>query len=633
MTGKNLIATMVFMLTTAISAWAQEKSTYNLCLRDDETGEWLIGLFSDFAIYDCDYWQYERVTDKALTLQSGDRRIRVKLTQRKDSIAAVDIGGQKHRVSTVKGSALPCYPMADDRSYDEPDYQLDSITISGYKPDAPNQTLHGFYNSFLSGDSEDFSINTDGQGRFHFTMPAFGPMMVYFETEEGPDGIILSPGRHFMYWHQDQMLFMGEDARLANECVFFYDCKNIQEWLPQMSRRFRLWLHKHSDSVFQTDIWNKEYFDRLERWLLDAEGVPYTLYASDELNKVLHHKSMSPEDNIDHKALILLRDSTGRSLGTVTTSYYSDNVQQMTADGELRPLTAEEKAGIAYADSCLRIIMELSAQGPLDTAYNNRLINGNPNGKAVEILAEEITAINRRHDYCYSTLTGLTHRLDYVRRTGYPAVLCDITVAQGLLFDLYHDKKPIPQRLMRFLDDNVENVSIRQSVHEANDRMAAIGQKSINASVLMDNKIVEGLTDGKEILDKLVAPYRGRVVYIDFWGTWCGPCKANMKLMPQVHEALKDMDVVYLYLADRSPEESWKNVIKEYGVDDANSVHYNLPQEQNEAVKRYVGLWQFPTYKLVDRNGRLQPGDAPSPKEIDKLRQAVENASQMRNEE
>jgi len=34
------------------------KSGLDLCLRDEVTGEWLIGLFDDYAIYDCEYWEY-----------------------------------------------------------------------------------------------------------------------------------------------------------------------------------------------------------------------------------------------------------------------------------------------------------------------------------------------------------------------------------------------------------------------------------------------------------------------------------------------------------------------------------------------------------------------------------------------
>ena len=61
----------------------------------------------------------------------------------------------------------------------------------------------------------------------------------------------------------------------------------------------------------------------------------------------------------------------------------------------------------------------------------------------------------------------------------------------------------------------------------------------------------------------------------------------------------------YLYLANRSPEKSWKNVIAEYNLTESNCVHYNLPDNQQEAVEQYVGLTGYPTYRLFDKQGRI----------------------------
>ena len=64
-------------------------------------------------------------------------------------------------------------------------------------------------------------------------------------------------------------------------------------------------------------------------------------------------------------------------------------------------------------------------------------------------------------------------------------------------------------------------------------------------------------------------------------------------------------DIVYLYLANNSSEESWKNVIKEYNVTGDNVVHYNLPTEQQTAIEHFLGVNSFPTYKLIDRDGNI----------------------------
>jgi hypothetical protein len=60
-----------------------------------------------------------------------------------------------------------------------------------------------------------------------------------------------------------------------------------------------------------------------------------------------------------------------------------------------------------------------------------------------------------------------------------------------------------------------------------------------------------------------------------------------------------------MYLANGSPEESWKNVIKEYNVTGDNVVHFNLPAAQQKAVENYIKVSAYPTYKLVDQNGNL----------------------------
>lgn len=52
MNKKTIIS--FFLAFIAIASLAQVKSNYNLCLRDETTGEWLIGLFENYAIYDCE---------------------------------------------------------------------------------------------------------------------------------------------------------------------------------------------------------------------------------------------------------------------------------------------------------------------------------------------------------------------------------------------------------------------------------------------------------------------------------------------------------------------------------------------------------------------------------------------------
>ncbi len=129
-------------------------------------------------------------------------------------------------------------------------------------------------------------------------------------------------------------------------------------------------------------------------------------------------------------------------------------------------------------------------------------------------------------------------------------------------------------------------------------------EEAVNA-VIHPSSDVEGLTDGKAIIDKIIEPYRGKIVYLDIWGTWCAPCKRKLSKAHELKAKLKDYDIVYLYLVNRSQEKSWKNVIAEYNLTEPNCVHYNLPTDQQHAVEQYVGLTGYPTYRLFDKQGNM----------------------------
>ena len=129
----------------------------------------------------------------------------------------------------------------------------------------------------------------------------------------------------------------------------------------------------------------------------------------------------------------------------------------------------------------------------------------------------------------------------------------------------------------------------------------------VDANSLRPSSDVEGMSDGEKILRKLIEPYQGKLIYVDIWGTWCAPCRENLKESWRVREALKDYDIVYLFLANNSSDEAWKSVISEYNLTGPNCVHYNLPEDQQNAIERYIGVNGYPTYKLIDKEGDIQP--------------------------
>jgi thiol-disulfide isomerase/thioredoxin len=127
---------------------------------------------------------------------------------------------------------------------------------------------------------------------------------------------------------------------------------------------------------------------------------------------------------------------------------------------------------------------------------------------------------------------------------------------------------------------------------------------------------------GIEVLPYLVERYKDKVLYIDVWATWCGPCMEEMKYAPELHKYFTEKEVVFVNLCLQSTAETWLKIINQNNIKGEN---YYL---DDNATKIFIGtnnIGGFPTYMLIDKNGHLRAPVArpsntqPAIKQIDAL--------------
>ena len=106
---------------------------------------------------------------------------------------------------------------------------------------------------------------------------------------------------------------------------------------------------------------------------------------------------------------------------------------------------------------------------------------------------------------------------------------------------------------------------------------------------------------GERVFEEILKNYRGRVVFIDCWGTACVPCIKAMKMMHPVEEEFKDR-VAFVFLTNEaSPEELWQQMIPNIGGD-----HYRLPKKQDRALVKQFNIQGNPYYILVGKDGKVR---------------------------
>jgi thiol-disulfide isomerase/thioredoxin len=113
-------------------------------------------------------------------------------------------------------------------------------------------------------------------------------------------------------------------------------------------------------------------------------------------------------------------------------------------------------------------------------------------------------------------------------------------------------------------------------------------------------------TDGKQVMLKDVM-HDGKPVYIDFWASWCGPCKQEIPLLMQLAEKYKDKtDFVYISVDNAEKEADWLKAIKAANFTGA---HYLV---QDTKLSDFAVIKSIPRYLIIDKNGKLNTFRGPN---------------------
>ena len=143
-------------------------------------------------------------------------------------------------------------------------------------------------------------------------------------------------------------------------------------------------------------------------------------------------------------------------------------------------------------------------------------------------------------------------------------------------------------------------IAYQEMLKEANEELLAKIEANKKKSGFTVNEA--GEVSNEDLFASIISKFRGKVLLVDFWATWCGPCRMANKAMIPMKEELKDKDIVYLYIAgENSPLKTWENMIP-----DIHGEHYRLTTAQWKYLSNSFKIGGVPTYIIVDRDGNIK---------------------------
>lgn len=110
-----------------------------------------------------------------------------------------------------------------------------------------------------------------------------------------------------------------------------------------------------------------------------------------------------------------------------------------------------------------------------------------------------------------------------------------------------------------------------------------------------------GEVSNEDLFASIISKFSGKVILVDFWATWCGPCRMANKAMIPMKEELKGKDIVYLYITgETSPLKTWENMIP-----DIHGEHFRVTDDQWNYLSKSFQIRGVPTYFIVNQKGDI----------------------------
>jgi thiol-disulfide isomerase/thioredoxin len=105
-----------------------------------------------------------------------------------------------------------------------------------------------------------------------------------------------------------------------------------------------------------------------------------------------------------------------------------------------------------------------------------------------------------------------------------------------------------------------------------------------------------------------LSDYKGKVVYIDVWASWCGPCRAETPKLKALYQKYKNDDrVVFLSIAVSDRIDTWKKAVED---DKAN---WTQLYDEGTTIQNSYRANAIPKFILIDKQGNIANPDAPRP--------------------
>lgn len=180
-----------------------------------------------------------------------------------------------------------------------------------------------------------------------------------------------------------------------------------------------------------------------------------------------------------------------------------------------------------------------------------------------------------------------------------PGLGRDIMLAQDYCRKIVEEVSPVSDKKLKAIQQQISTPFVAEYVVLCNNQAIAKLEANKKKTGFVVNETPK--TEADKIFDAIIKKYRGKVIYVDFWATWCSPCRSGIEQIKPLKEELAGKDIVFVYITNQtSPQSTWSNMIP-----DIKGEHYRVTTDEWNFLASMFNISGIPHYVLVGKTGEI----------------------------
>jgi thiol-disulfide isomerase/thioredoxin len=164
------------------------------------------------------------------------------------------------------------------------------------------------------------------------------------------------------------------------------------------------------------------------------------------------------------------------------------------------------------------------------------------------------------------------------------------------------------QNSLKFIESNLKEIKNRDILNLFEQRLANLNSNN-NPITLMSNQDANSEIIA-DVFNDITERFKGKVIYLDFWATWCGPCRSQFPYSHTLAGELEKQDVAFVFICIDSVYEKWEKTVVDLKL---NLNQYFLNDLESKVLRQKFQIGGLPTYYLINKKGEIVDKEAPAP--------------------